>query len=325
VSFDDNRGQYYLGSTTPAPPATATELAIIGSPASGTFGQTVSVTARLAAGTVGIPDKPVILQIGGAAAIGLTDSNGNVTLPLSLNSTPGATSITVSFGGDATHLASSAQKSFTIGKAPTALTAISPFVTVTDDDRVGTLTTLTATLGSTTQPLINRTVTVTVTGPASETLSLITDYLGRVRLPPDLPAGGYTVTASFAGDETYEPATASGSVTVAPLAFLAPVDAAPTVNVLKAGATVPIKFSLGGNHGLNVLDGTPKAVSYDCVSGAIQDPIEVTASGNSGLTFNASTGIYQYSWKTPRAPRGCYRFELEFDDGSLHVALFELR
>ena len=51
VSFDDNRGQYYLGSTTPAPAAVATTLALVGTPpAGGTFGQTVNVTAQLKAG-----------------------------------------------------------------------------------------------------------------------------------------------------------------------------------------------------------------------------------------------------------------------------------
>ena len=35
VSFDDNRGQYYLGSTTPAPAAVATTLAIASRPPGG--------------------------------------------------------------------------------------------------------------------------------------------------------------------------------------------------------------------------------------------------------------------------------------------------
>ena len=54
-------------------------------------------------------------------------------------------------------------------------------------------------------------MTVTVTGPVTKTLSLITDYLGQVRLPLDLPAGTYTISATFDGDETYLPASVSGS------------------------------------------------------------------------------------------------------------------
>ena len=39
-----------------------------------------------------------------------------------------------------------------------------------------------------------------------------------------------------------------------------PVDPQPTVNVMKAGRTVPVKFSLGGNFGLDVFAvGYPKS------------------------------------------------------------------
>ena len=325
VTFDDNRGQYYLGSTTPAPAAVATSMALIGAPTSGTFGQTVNVTAKLTltAGGAAVAGKPVLIQIGGSAALGLTGGDGKVTVPISLNSTPGATGITATFGGDATHVTSSAEAAFSIAKAPTNLTAISPFATITDADHVGTLTTLTATLGSTTQPLMNRTVTVTVSGPVSKTLSLVTDYLGRVRLPLDLPAGSYAITVSFAGDETYQSASRSGTTSFVDLTFLSPVDNPPTVNVVKAGNTVPIKFSLGGNFGLGILDGTPIAVPYDCESGVPTDPVEETSTANSGLVF--VNGVYQYNWKSPKSARGCFTFQLALDDGTVHIALFQLR
>ena len=323
VSFDDNRGQYYLGSTTPAPAATATSMTLVAPvPTSGTFGQSVNVTAQLKAGAARVAGKPVLIQIGGAAAIGVTGADGKVTLPIALNSTPGATSITASFGGDATHKTSFAEAGFTIAKAATALATIKPYVTVDDEQRVS-LTVLTATLGSKTQPLQNRTVTVTVTGPVTKTLSLITDYLGQVRLPLDLQAGTYTIGVSFAGDETYLPTSKTGTSAVVRFAFLSPVDNVPTVNTVKAGSTVPIKFSLGGNQGLGVLVGTPLAVKYNCDSGVPTDEIETVSTANSGLTF--TSGVYQYNWKTAKNATGCFRFELRLTDGSIHVALFKLR
>ena len=323
VSFDDNRGQYYLGSTTPAPAAAATSMTLVTPvPTSGTFGQSVNITAQLKAGAVGVAGKPVLIQVGGAAAIGLTGADGKVTLPIALNSTPGAASITASFGGDATHKTSFAEASFTIAKAATALAPIKPYVTVDDEQRVS-LTVLTATLGSKTQPLQNRTVTVTVTGPVTKTLSLITDYLGQVRLPLDLQAGTYTIGVSFAGDETYLATSKTGTTAVVKFAFLSPVDNAPTVNTVKAGSTVPIKFSLGGNHGLGILVGTPVAAPYNCESGVPTDEVETTSTSNNGLTFTG--GIYQYNWKTAKNATGCFRFELRLSDGSLHVALFKLR
>jgi hypothetical protein len=323
VSFDDNRGQYYLGSTTPAPAAVATTLNLVAPvPTTGTFGQTVNVTAQLKAGAVGLVGKPVLIQIGGTPAFGLTGTNGLITLPISLNSTPGPTSLMASFGGDAAYQTSDVQAGFTIGKATTALTPLKPYVTVDDEQRVP-LTVLTAALGSSTQPLQNRTVTVTVTGPVTKTLSLITDYLGQVRLPLELPAGSYTIGVSFAGDETYLGTSKSGTTTVVHFAFLSPVDNSPVVNTVKAGSTVPIKFSLGGNFGLGVLTGTPKAIAYSCESGVPTDEVETVSTANSGLTF--TSGVYQYNWKTAKNATGCFRFELRLTDGSTHIALFKLR
>jgi hypothetical protein len=322
VSFDDNRGQYYLGSTTPAPAAAGTTMALIGAPTTGTFGQTVNVTAELKSGGAGVADKLVLIQIGGTAALGLTGSDGKVTLPLSLNSTPGPTSIVASFGGDATHLQSSAEAGFTIGKASTTLAPLTGFVTV-DGEQRGVLTTLRATLGTTSQPLQNRTVTVTVAGPVTKTLSLITDYLGQVRLPLDLPAGTYTIGVTFDGDETYLPASRSGTSALTAFAFQSPIIPPPTVNLAKAGSTVPVKFTIGGDFGLAILAGTPQTVKYDCESGAPTEQVEQTSTANSGLVF--IDGVYQYNWKTAKNKTGCFRFELRLADGSLHVALIRLK
>jgi hypothetical protein len=157
----------------------------------------------------------------------------------------------------------------------------------------------------------------------TKTLSLITDYLGQVRLPLDLQAGTYTIGVSFAGDETYLPTSRTGTTAVVHFAFLSPVDAAPTVNTVKAGSTVPIKFSLGGSQGLGILMGTPLAVKYNCDSGVATDEIETVSTADSGLTF--TSGVYQYNWKTAKNATGCFRFELRLTDGSVHVALFKLR
>ncbi|HEX2766966.1 MAG TPA: PxKF domain-containing protein [Candidatus Limnocylindria bacterium] len=322
VSFDDNRGEYYLASTTELPAAVATALTLVSPPTSGTYGQTVNVTAELTAGAAAAAGKSVVIQVGGAAAMGVTGSDGRVTLPIALNTTPGATTVTASFGGDATHLPSSASAAFSIAKAPTALGPIPSFVTV-DGEQRGTLTTLTATLGTRVQPIQNRTVTVTVDGPVDRTLSLITDHLGRVRLPLDLPAGPYSVTASFAGDETYLPASRSGTSTIVHFSFRSPINPKPTVNVAKAGSTVPVKFSIDGSFGLGILDGSPRLVRYSCETGVPQDEVEQTTTANNGLTFNG--GIYQYNWKSSKSTTGCFRFELKLTDGSLHVVLIRLR
>ncbi len=108
--------------------------------------------------------------------------------------------------------------------------------------------------------------------------------------------------------------------------FLSPIDAAPTLNVLKAGAAVPVKFSLGGDQGLNILAaGYPQSQQIDCTtlvpSGS---PAGTTAAGSSGLRYDATAGQYIYAWKTDKAWAGtCRAFILKLADGTTHEADFQ--
>ena len=55
-------------------------------------------------------------------------------------------------------------------------------------------------------------------------------------------------------------------------------DNAPTVNVAKAGSGIPVKFSLGGNHGLGVLAaGFPASERIQCLSATPLDELEETS------------------------------------------------
>ena len=58
-------------------------------------------------------------------------------------------------------------------------------------------------------------------------------------------------------------------------------------------------------------------MKYSCESGVPTDEIEQTSTANSGLTYNASTGLYTYNWKTQKNVTGCFRLELRLDDGSV--------
>src|SRR6185295_6038373 len=47
--------------------------------------------------------------------------------------------------------------------------------------------------------------------------------------------------------------------------FFQPVDNLPTLNVASAGSAIPVKFSLGGNQGLNIFAaGYPASSPIDC-------------------------------------------------------------
>ncbi len=107
--------------------------------------------------------------------------------------------------------------------------------------------------------------------------------------------------------------------------FFPPVDNLPTLNTVKSGSSVPVKFSLGGNQGLNILaTGYPKSQSVSCSSNGPNDAIEETdSSGSSGLSYEASTDQYKYVWKTTKTWKGtCRQFVLKLEDGSEHKANF---
>ena len=108
--------------------------------------------------------------------------------------------------------------------------------------------------------------------------------------------------------------------------FLSPVAAPPTLNVLKAGAAVPVKFSLGGNQGLAILAaGYPQSQQIDCTTLAPSgSPAPTTAAGFSGLRYDATSGQYIYAWKTDKAwADTCRAFILKLADGTTHQAYFK--
>lgn len=110
--------------------------------------------------------------------------------------------------------------------------------------------------------------------------------------------------------------------------FFPPVDNLPVVNAVKAGSTVPVKFSLGGYRGMDIFAaGSPASVRHDCTSGLALDELEQTVTaGASALTYDPMTGRYHYNWKTQKSWAGqCRTLELTFADGTTATAEFRLR
>jgi len=111
--------------------------------------------------------------------------------------------------------------------------------------------------------------------------------------------------------------------------FHSPVEDPPAVNTTKAGSTVPLKFGLGGDYGLDVLAADfPASQQVDCSTGEVLSPLSpTTASGGSGLTYDPATDVYQYNWKTQKKGWGatCRNVVLRFDDGSEYFASFKFK
>jgi hypothetical protein len=105
----------------------------------------------------------------------------------------------------------------------------------------------------------------------------------------------------------------------------APVDPFPTVNTVKAGSAVPVKFRLGGDRGLDVFaDGYPDTEVVAC--GGSADAIEQTvAATGASLTYDTTTATYTYVWRSTKGATGCRDLVLHFRDGTELTARFQLR
>ena len=118
--------------------------------------------------------------------------------------------------------------------------------------------------------------------------------------------------------------------------FFSPVDNPDVAtNKAKAGSSIPVKFSLGGDMGLGIFaTGTdannntftyPTSSAMRCDSTDGLDAIEETVTtGGSSLSYDPSLDRYTYVWKTNRAWAGtCRQLVVKLDDGTYHWANFK--
>jgi len=102
--------------------------------------------------------------------------------------------------------------------------------------------------------------------------------------------------------------------------FLGGLLAPPLLNAVAPGvATVAVRFSLGGDGGLDPVSGvTVQQVS--CVGGLPEGP---NVDGAGALSFDATTARYTYRWDaTPLSAGTCQRLTLALDDGTSHAVTF---
>jgi len=134
----------------------------------------------------------------------------------------------------------------------------------------------------------------------------------------------FTVHASDnAGNESEE--TVAFTVVYDFSGFFQPVDNPDALNRVKAGAAVPVRFSLGGYQGLGIFrDGSPTSSVVSCPDSPAVDAIEETVTaGNSVLTYDASTDTYVYIWKTNKSwAKTCRVLTITLLDGKSHPANF---
>ena len=142
--------------------------------------------------------------------------------------------------------------------------------------------------------------------------------------------GSYVVTL-FVRDDRGATSYTTIPVEITPYeftGFASPINAAPTLNRVNAGRTVPVKWHLA-EDGVPV----PNAASFvsltsvevPCDADAPVDVVEELTDSAAGLRYSGE-GWWTYTWATSRTWAGtCRRMTLKLDDGTAHSALFDFR
>jgi hypothetical protein len=175
--------------------------------------------------------------------------------------------------------------------------------------------------------------TVLLGGSATATWSatdagsgLATAAGGTVALPTDT-VGTKTVSAPTASDNvghTSVPVSCEYRVVYGFAGLFAPIDRPNTMNVSKAGQSIPLKWRLTDAQGNPVLDlqtATVTVGAINCSLGSTDDLLEEVAPGGSGLQ-NLGNGYYQINWKTPTTYAGsCKSLNLNLGEGGPRTGL----
>jgi hypothetical protein len=108
--------------------------------------------------------------------------------------------------------------------------------------------------------------------------------------------------------------------------FFPPVDNLPAWNLNKAGSAIPLKFSLGGDKGMNIFaDGYPQSVQIACDTGEVLGtPLPIANPGGSSMSYGG--GKYNDVWKTEKSWSGtCRQLIVKLIDGTEHLANFQFK
>lgn len=117
------------------------------------------------------------------------------------------------------------------------------------------------------------------------------------------------------------------------LGFVAPVDNVPALNTVKNGSTVPVKWKLQGQGGVEITDvgavaaTWPKAIKINCadVANELAAPVETTMTGGTSLRYDTTAMQFVYNWQTPKQINTCWRLDIKFTDGTMQSAHFKLK
>jgi hypothetical protein len=247
----------------------------------------------------------------------------------------GAKTLTATYAGDANFSGSISAEG--TGDEPHAVNAADTTTTIVSDtpdpSTTGQSVTVSYSVAVNSPGVGTPTGTVTVTDADSAATCNAAVSAGSCSLT-FTTTGTHHLTATYGGSADFNGSASAAethSVTGTGYTwsgFFAPVNNLPTLNSVKSGSAIPVKFSLGGNQGLSIFAaGSPYSQKISCSSGVPIDAIEQTVNaGGSSLTYDSSTGQYNYVWKTDKSWAGtCRQLTMVLNDGSMHQANFQFK
>ncbi|MGI8999580.1 MAG: HYR domain-containing protein, partial [Candidatus Limnocylindria bacterium] len=201
--------------------------------------------------------------------------------------------------------------------------------------------TFTITVQDTTAPAITVPANMTVQGTgingAVVTYSAsATDVVDGAVTPVCSPASGSTfaygtttvncTATDVAGNTSSKSFTIR--VTYRMSGFYQPVDMNGTLNLVKAGSTVPLKFEIfAGSTELTTTSSIQsfKVSTTNCSTLGVTgiDDIEIYSTGGTTLRYDTTGGQFIQNWQTPKAVGVCYTVTMTAVDGSTIVAYFK--
>lgn len=175
------------------------------------------------------------------------------------------------------------------------------------------------------------TVPAAGTCTADDATSLVASCVVTDSLATPTTLGTHTLTAT-ATDNAGNSTTATRTYTVYLLTlngFFQPVDMNEVLNTVKAGSTVPLKFTVfdrGVAQTSTAVVTAFGAKQYTCGTTPVpEDAIEMTTTGGTTLRYDTTGAQFIQNWQTPKSAGTCWVATATFVDGSKLSALFKLK
>ena len=110
--------------------------------------------------------------------------------------------------------------------------------------------------------------------------------------------------------------------------FRAPVNEPSTLNLVTRGALVPIRWQLPDGRGgyvKNTASFTSATVGSLTCGSAATVPLNDTATGAEGISYDAATQSFVYNWQTSAGWTGCRKLTIKLKDNTTHELRFKFQ